>query len=98
MFGRATFIKAKTGYKAELARTLEQEAIPLFRNEEGFRGLFALVMPNGREAFSISLWDHKANAQANCEKSIGSQMAWRAWSWQLNWLKSRKYQMPISAP
>jgi uroporphyrinogen-III synthase len=50
-------IKVEPGCKVELTRTLEQEVIPLLREEKGFRDLLAFTLPNGTKALSLSLWD-----------------------------------------
>jgi heme-degrading monooxygenase HmoA len=63
MFARAVVIKVKPGCDVELTRTFEQEVIPRFRKEKGFRGLLAFTVPNGTEALSFSLWDQKENSR-----------------------------------
>ena len=59
---RAALIDVKPGCEVELTRTLEQEVIPLFQRERGFRGLIAFIRPDGTEALSLSLWDQKEGA------------------------------------
>jgi hypothetical protein len=65
MFGRVTSIKLKPGSGVEFAKILEQELIPLFRKERDFLGLLAFILPDGTEALSLSLWDHRGSAEAN---------------------------------
>ncbi len=98
MFARAAFIKLKPGCEAELTRTFEQEVVPLFRREENFRGLIALILPDGKEALSLSLWDQKESAGLCCATTFGALMAWREWSWEFRWFKSRRSRIPHSTP
>ncbi len=98
MVARAAFIKAKPRCKVNLARALEQEVVPLFRKQKGFRGLVALVLPAGREALSFSLWDQKESAEADYATRFEALMVWREWSWEFQWFKSRRSQIPHSTP
>lgn len=75
MFARVVFIKVKPGCELELARTLEQGIIPLFRTEKDFRGLLALTFPNGTKALTLSLWDQKEGAGGICARGIGALSA-----------------------
>ena len=70
VFARAAFIKVEPGCKVELTRTLEQEVIPLFRQEKDFRGLFAFTFPSGTKALSLSLWDHKESTGGICARGV----------------------------
>jgi len=70
MFARAVVIKVQPGCEVELTRTFEQEVVPLFRKEKDFRGLLAFTVPDGTEALSFSLWDHKENSRAIVTKSF----------------------------
>lgn len=97
MFGRAAFIKVKPGCQTGLTRTFEQEVVPRLRSEKSFRGLIALVLPNEKEAFSISLWDQKENAQAGRAKSFGMPLALREWSWKIGWFKFGRSRTSQSA-
>ena len=75
MFARAVVIKVEPGCKVELTRTLEQEVIPLFREEKDFRGLLAFTFPNGTKALSLSLWDQKESAGGICARGFGALAA-----------------------
>jgi len=89
MVARAAFIKAKPRSEVNLARALEEEVVPLFRKQKGFRGFVAFVLPTGREALSFSLWDQTASAEADDLERSKEVMAWREWSWEFRWFKSR---------
>lgn len=94
MVARAAFIKAKPRCKVNLARALEQEVVPLFRKQKGFRGLVAFILPAGREALSFSLWDQKESAEADDVARFKALTAWREWSWEFQWFKSRRSRIP----
>ena len=75
MFARAVSIKVKPGCKAELSEIFEQEVIPRFRQERDFLGLLTFIRPDGTEALSLSLWDKKENAGANCPSDLSALTA-----------------------
>ena len=75
MFARAAFIKVEPGCEVELARTLEQEVIPLFQKDKNFRGLLAFAFPNGTKALSLSLWDHKESSGGLLARGFGALTA-----------------------
>jgi hypothetical protein len=60
----------KPDCEAELARILEQEVIPRFREERDFLGLLAFIRPDGTEALSLSLWEQEESAEANCPANL----------------------------
>ncbi len=64
MFARIVRMNLKADSEVEFGRTLENEIIPLLRKQKGFRDEIAFVVPDGREAVAISLWDKKENAEA----------------------------------
>lgn len=98
MFGRAAFIKVKPGCEGKLTNSIEHELVPTLRREKSFRGLFALILPGGNKALSLSLWDHEENAAESYAKTFGALTGWREWSWRIGWFKSGKSRNPISAP
>jgi hypothetical protein len=75
VYARAAVINLKPGCEVELARTFEQEIIPLFRKERDFRGLLAFTFPNGTKALSLSLWDQDDSADGICTKGFGALTA-----------------------
>ena len=75
MLAQVALIKVEPGCKVELTRTLEQEVIPLLREEEGFRGLLAFTLPNGTKALSLSLWDQNKTAGGIWARGVGALAA-----------------------
>jgi hypothetical protein len=47
----------------EFTQRLEKEIIPLLRKQTGFQDEISFVAPGGKEAFGISLWANKENAE-----------------------------------
>ena len=64
MFARTVRIQLKPNSVAEFTRTLENDIIPLLRQQPGFQDEIAFVVPGGTEAVSISVWDQQTNAEA----------------------------------
>jgi heme-degrading monooxygenase HmoA len=54
----------KPDSRAEFTTKLEEVIIPLLRKQEGFQDEITFVSPTGKEAFGVSLWDNKENAEA----------------------------------
>ena len=63
MFARKVSMHLK-GSVPEFTQTLEREVIPLLRKQKGFRDEITFVVPGGKEAFGISLWDQAENAES----------------------------------
>ena len=65
MFARHVSMQLKPNTRAEFARTIENEIIPLLRKQNGFHDEIAFVAEGtGMEAVAISLWDKKEDAEA----------------------------------
>src|ERR1700687_3492684 len=64
MFARKGSLNLKPNTKAEFAQQLDKEIIPMLRKQKGFQDEITFVVPSGKEAFGISLWDNKDNAEA----------------------------------
>jgi heme-degrading monooxygenase HmoA len=64
MFARRVSMNLKPNSRAEFTRKLEAEIIPMLRKQKGFRDEITFVTPVGKEAFGVSLWDNKENAEA----------------------------------
>ena len=62
MFARQVSLQLKPNSVAEFTRAIEDDIIPLLRQQPGFQDEIAFVVPGGTEALSVSLWDHKAQA------------------------------------
>ena len=64
MFARKVSMQLKANSITEFTRTLEKEVIPTLRKQKGFLDEIVFIVPGGTEAFGISLWDLKENAEA----------------------------------
>ena len=72
MFARSVSFHLKPGRTTEFTQTLEKDIIPVLRKQKGFQDEIAFVGPNGTDAFGISLWDLKENADAYARGSYAS--------------------------
>lgn len=64
MYARKVSMQLKPNSVAELTQRLEKEIIPLLRKQKGFQDEITFVVPDGTDAFGISLWENKENAEA----------------------------------
>ena len=62
MYARRVSMKLKPNSTVEFTQRLETEVIPMLRKQSGFRDEITFVAPGGTEAFGVSLWDTKQNA------------------------------------
>jgi len=63
MYTRNVTMKLKANCAPEFTRTLENEVIPMLRQQKGFRDEIALVAPERNEVVGISFWDRKEDAE-----------------------------------
>jgi len=64
MFARSISIHLKPNSVGNFTQLIEKETLPTLRKQKGFRDEMTFVAPGGAEAFGISLWDLKENADA----------------------------------
>jgi hypothetical protein len=64
MYARRVSLQLKPNSTAEFTRRLEKQVIPMLRKQTGFKDEITFVVPAGTEAFGVSLWDNKENADA----------------------------------
>lgn len=64
MFARRVYMHLKPNSIAEFTERLEKQVIPTLRKQKGFQDEITFVAPSGTEAFAISLWENKENADA----------------------------------
>jgi heme-degrading monooxygenase HmoA len=64
MYARRVSLQLKPNSTAEFTRRLEKQVIPMLRKQNGFKDEITFVVPSGTEAFGVSLWDNKENADA----------------------------------
>ena len=63
MFTRRVSMQLKPNSHAEFTKTIEKDILPLLRKQNGFQDEITFVVPGGTEAFGISLWDKRENAE-----------------------------------
>jgi hypothetical protein len=64
MYARSVSFHLKPGSAAEFTRILDNNILPVLRNQKGFQDEIALVAPGGAAAVGITLWNLKENADA----------------------------------
>ncbi len=64
MFARSVSFRLKPDSIAAFTKLIEDKTIPLLRKQKGFQDEITLVVPGGRDAVGISLWDQKESAEA----------------------------------
>ena len=64
MYARKVSLNLKPNSAAEFTQKLEKEIIPMLQKQKGFKDEISFVGPSKTEAFGISLWDNKENAEA----------------------------------
>lgn len=64
MYARKVSLNLKPNSAAEFSQKLEKEIIPMLQKQKGFKDEITFVVPGKTEAFGISLWDNKENAEA----------------------------------
>ena len=62
MYARRVSMKLKPNSTLEFTQRLEKDVIPLLRKQSGFQDEITFIAPGGTEAFGLSLWDTKQNA------------------------------------
>lgn len=63
MFVRNVVIKLKPNTAAEFGRLIENNCLPLLRQQPGFRDEISFVAPERSEALAISFWETKENCE-----------------------------------
>jgi heme-degrading monooxygenase HmoA len=64
MYARRVSLHLKPNSVSEFTQKLEKDVIPMLRKQKGFQDEITFVTPTGKEAFGVSLWDNKENAEA----------------------------------
>jgi heme-degrading monooxygenase HmoA len=65
MFARHVSMHLKPNTRAEFIQTIENEIVPLLKEQHGFRDEIVFLAPgSGTEGVAISLWDKKEDAEA----------------------------------
>ena len=64
MFARRVSMQLKPNSVAQFTQTIEKDILSLLRKQKGFQDEITFVGQGGTEAFAISLWDNRENAEA----------------------------------
>ena len=64
MYARQVTMELRPNSQADFTRSIESEVLPLLRKQKGFQDEISFVSPAGKDAFAVSLWDSKENAEA----------------------------------
>jgi len=64
MYARQVTMELRPNSQADFTRRIESEVLPLLRKQKGFQDEISFVSPAGKDAFAVSLWDSKENAEA----------------------------------
>jgi hypothetical protein len=62
MYARNVTFRIKPNMQPDYTHTFENQILPLLRKQKGFREEITLCNPGSPEAVSISLWEHKGDA------------------------------------
>src|SRR5208282_5414791 len=62
MYARNISFRLKSNMQSDYTRTFENQILPLLRKQKGFMDDITLSNPGSQDAVSISLWEHKSNA------------------------------------
>jgi len=64
MYARRVSVNLKPNSRTEFTQALETEILPVLRKQKGFQDEITFVAAASPEAFAVSLWDSKENAEA----------------------------------
>ena len=64
MFTRRVSMQLKSNNVVEFTERIEKDILPLLRKQKGFQDEITFAAPGGTEAFAISFWDNRDNAEA----------------------------------
>jgi hypothetical protein len=62
MYARNISFRLKPNMQSDYTHTFENEILPLLRKQKGFKEEVTMCNPGSVDAVSISLWEHKTNA------------------------------------
>ena len=62
MYARNISFRLKPNMQSDYTHTFENEILPLLRKQKGFKDEVTMCNPGSVDAVSISLWEHKSNA------------------------------------
>lgn len=62
MYARNVTFRIKSNMQSDFTHTFENQILPLLQKQKGFKEEITLCNPGSQDAVSISLWEHKSNA------------------------------------
>lgn len=62
MYARNVTFRIKANTQPDYTHTFENQILPLLKKQKGFKEEMTLCNPGSQDAVSISLWEHKSNA------------------------------------
>ena len=62
MYARNVTFKIKPNMQPDYTHAFENQILPLLQKQKGFKDEITLCSPGSAEAVSISLWEHKSDA------------------------------------
>jgi len=62
MYARNVSFRIKANMQPDYTHIFENQILPLLQKQKGFKEEITLCNPGSPEAVSISLWEHKSNA------------------------------------
>lgn len=64
MFARRLTLQLKPNMKTDFTKAIDNNILPLLRKQKGFQDTMIFAGSATNEAFAVSLWDGKENAEA----------------------------------
>jgi hypothetical protein len=62
MYARNVSFRIKANLQSDYAHSFENQVLPLLQKQKGFKEETTLCNPGSQDAISISLWEHKRDA------------------------------------
>ena len=62
MYARNVTFRIRTNMQPDYTHIFENQILPLLRKQTGFKDEMTLCNPGSQDAVSVSLWEHKSNA------------------------------------
>ena len=62
MYARNVSFRIKANLQSDFTHTFENQILPLLQKQKGFKEEITLCNPGSQDGVSISLWEHKSNA------------------------------------
>jgi len=62
LYARNVTFRIKANMQPDYTHAFENQILPLLKKQKGFKEEITLCNPGSQDAVSISLWDHKNNA------------------------------------